>query len=177
MSTTTTTKTPTPAGVPGTALRRILDEGFGPDAWYGAGLGTAIADVTPAAAFRRPADGRHSIAEIALHHAYWARDIRRKLTGAAPEAFPVPGEDWFDLAEDSPLTWLTVVATVDAEQRRLAEAVDAIATGRTDSPLEEKERFDLVVGITGHAAYHAGQIQLLKKLLADTRDDSGTHLS
>ena len=47
------TKTPTPAGIPGAALRRVLDEGYGPDAWYGAGLGTAISDVTARSEERR----------------------------------------------------------------------------------------------------------------------------
>ncbi len=32
------------------------------------------------------------------------------------------------------------------------------------SPLSERERFDLVLGITCHAVYHAGQVQLLKVL-------------
>jgi len=30
--------------------------------------------------------------------------------------------------------------------------------------LPERERFDLVLGITCHAIYHAGQIQLVKAL-------------
>ncbi len=77
----TATKTQTPAGIPGAALRRVLDEGYGPDAWYGAGLGAAISDVSAENAFKRPGDGRHNIAEIALHHAYWTREIRRRLTG------------------------------------------------------------------------------------------------
>src|SRR5262245_60930 len=84
---TTATKTPTPAGIPASALRRALDEGFGPEAWYGSGIGDAINDVSADAAFKRPAGGRHNIAEIALHHAFWTREIRRRLTGTVNEPF------------------------------------------------------------------------------------------
>lgn len=160
-----TSKTATPAGIPGAVLRRILDEGYGPDAWYGAGLGTAIEGVSAEAAFTRPGRGRHSIAEIALHHAYWTREVRGRLTGKAPEAFALPGEDWFELNAGSPLSWKKVVTIVEDEQRRLGEALQAIAAGKLKSPLNEQERFDQTLGIASHGAYHAGQIQLVKKLI------------
>jgi len=161
----TETKTPTPTGFPSATLNRILDEGYGPGAWYGCDLRASIGDVSAAAAVRRPAKGRHNIAEVALHHAYWAEQIASKLTGEPAAAFPLPGEDWFDLEDESTLTWKKVAATLAASQRRLSQAVSEIASGARTSPLGEAERFDLVVGITGHAAYHAGQIQLLKKLV------------
>jgi hypothetical protein len=162
---TTLTKTPTPTGLPDGTLNRILDEGYGPGAWYGSDLRAALGDVTPASAFARPAPGRHNIAEVALHHAYWAGQIEAKLTGAPPEAFPLVGEDWFELDDPSRLLWTAVTTLVDAAQQRLGRAVGEIASGARTSPLSESERFDLVIGITGHAAYHAGQIQLLKKLV------------
>ena len=48
----------------------------------------------------------------------------------------------------------------------LAEALAEVGAGRAPSPLGETERFELVLGITCHAVYHAGQIQLVKRLLA-----------
>ncbi len=156
----TLTKTATPAGFPATALNRVLDEGYGPGAWYGADLRTATDDVTPAMAFARPAPGRHNIAEIALHHAYWATQIAARLTGEPAAPFPLPGEDWFELNDGSLLSWRAVRTTLEATQVRLS-----LAARSTASPLGEAERFDLVIGITGHAAYHAGQIQLVKKLV------------
>src|SRR4029079_577429 len=95
--TATLTKTPTPTGLPAAAFNRILDEGYGPGAWYGADLRSAVGDVPDTVAFTRPAAGRHNIAEVALHHAYWADQIAAKLTGAGPAAFPLEGEDWFEL--------------------------------------------------------------------------------
>ena len=175
----TTTKTPTPTGLPAATFNRILDEGYGPGAWYGSDLRAAIAEATATTAFTRPiatptrkvrasgapAERRHNIAEVALHHAYWAGQIESKLTGAPASAFPLVGEDWFDLDDESRLTWTAITSLVDASHQRLSRAVGEIASGARISPLPEAERFDLVIGITGHAAYHAGQIQLIKKLI------------
>ena len=164
---TVSAKNETPSGLQPGVLARVLDEGYGPGAWHGADLRAALADVGPEAAFRRPAPGRHNIAEIALHHAWCARSVRGQLTGTPPEAFVLDGEDWFELSGDSGLPWATVRATLDAEQRRLAEAIAAVASGGSLSPLTEAERFDLVLGVTCHAIYHAGQVQLVKRLLGD----------
>jgi len=161
----TATKTATPTGLPAATFNRILDEGYGTGAWYGSDLRTAVADVTAAQAYKRPAKGRHNIAEVALHHAYWAGQIASKLTGTPAAAFPLDGEDWFELATDKALPWKKVVATLDAAQQRLSQAVSEVASGARTSPLGEAERFDIVIGISEHAAYHAGQIQLIKRLI------------
>jgi hypothetical protein len=161
----TLTKTPTPVGLPPATLTRILDEGYGPGAWYGSDLRAAIAGVPASAAFTRPAPGRHNIAEIALHHAYWAGQIEGKLAGGAAPTFPLVGEDWFELNDESRLPWAAVVTLVDAAQQRLSRTAGEVASGARVSPLSEAERFDVVLGITGHAAYHAGQIQLVKRLI------------
>ena len=161
----TATKTATPTGLPAATFNRILDEGYGAGAWYGSDLRSAVADVGAAAAFKRPAKGRHNIAEVALHAAFWANEAASRLTGAPRADFPLDGEDWFDLATDKTLPWKKVVATLDAAQQRLSQAVAEVAGGARTSPLGEAERFDLVIGISEHAAYHAGQIQLIKKLI------------
>ena len=147
-------------------LSRTLAEGYGPGAWHGNDLKASIGDVTPAIAFRRPAAGRHNIAEIALHHAYCVHDVRGRISGTSPEPFAVDGADWIELNEATGIAWPRIAEIVEREQAQLAEAVAAIGVGGS-SPLSESERFDLVLGITAHAIYHAGQIQLIKKLLAD----------
>lgn len=145
---------------------RILREGYGQGAWHGPDLKAALSDVRSDDAFRRPAPGRHNIAEIALHHAYCARAVRAKLTGVDPEPFVLEGDDWFDLPDLFTLSWSKILEVVGFEQGRLAVTVTDIANGLARSPLTESERFDLVLGITCHAVYHAGQIQLIKRLVA-----------
>jgi DinB family protein len=146
--------------------RRILREGYGDGAWHGPDLKAALADVTPETAFARPAPGRHNIAEIALHHAYTARNARAKLTGVDAEPFVLPGDDWFDVHDGRTLSWPTVHEVVEREQDALVRAVAAIADGSARSALTDGERFEVVLGITCHAVYHAGQIQLVKRLVA-----------
>lgn len=170
MSTATSAKTTIPNGLDSRVLARIIEEGYGPGAWHGADLKAALGDVSPELAFWRPAPQRHSIAEIALHHAYYARSVRGQITGAPLEPFVMEGDDWFVLSGKKSgkkeLAWPEIQAVVDAEQRRLAAAVADIGAGRIQSSLVEAERFDLVLGITCHAVYHAGQIQLIKRLHA-----------
>jgi hypothetical protein len=143
---------------------RVLQEGYGSDAWHGPSLKAALADVSPALAFWRPAAGRHNIAEIAIHHAYYAHSVRGRLSETPPEPFVVEGEDWFQLSGSSGLSWKDVVMAVETQQQRLATLVADIEAGRARTPLSDTERFTLVLGITCHAVYHAGQVQLIKKL-------------
>jgi hypothetical protein len=154
------TTTAAPVGIES----RVLSEGWGPGAWHGADLKAAIADVTPAVAFWRPAPGRHNIAEIALHHAFFARSVRSQISGRPAEPFVLPGEEWFDLNDEKAIPWAKVQAALDLEQQRLAKLIASVETDTTSSPLAATERFNLVLGIACHAIYHAGQVQLIKRL-------------
>jgi hypothetical protein len=159
MSTTTSERT-----IPGALETRLLNEGYGTGAWHGPDLKAALADVTADVAFRRPAPGRHNIAEIALHHAYCARAVRGQLSGASLEPFVLEGSDWFELSDQAAITWPEILAVVESHQQRLAAVLTDIAANVVQSPLGDAERFHLVLGITCHAVYHAGQVQLIKRL-------------
>jgi hypothetical protein len=143
---------------------RILREGYGPGAWHGADMKAALADVDATAAFWRPAAGRHNIAEIALHHAYVVRGVRTRISGRDPEPFVLEGDDWFPLDHEKTLSWKRVQATVAKEHERLTDLIAAIEGGSASSVLPDGERADLVLGVTSHAVYHAGQVQLIKRL-------------
>ncbi len=162
MSTATATKTELQGKLDARILLRTVEEGYGPGAWHGNDLKAALADVSSEAAFWRPAAGRHNIAEIALHHAYCIRNVRAQITGGKPDAFVMEGEDWFDLPGESKLSWAKVKSTLEKEQQKLAAAFAALGGGKSASATPEQ--FDLALGITCHAIYHAGQVQLLKAL-------------
>lgn len=155
---TTTTKTEIPKKLDGRVASRIVEESYGPGAWHGSDLKAALSDVSAEAAFWRPGAGKHNIAEIALHHAWVARSVRGQLTATTPEEFVLQGEDWFVLEDGKPMSWRDIQKVVDEQQRKLA----AVVNGRDLNP----ERFDLVLGAACHAIYHAGQIQLIKRLRA-----------
>jgi hypothetical protein len=146
------------------ACTRVLVEGYGPGAWHGPDLKSAIADVSDDLAVWRASKDRRNIAEIVLHHAYYVHGLIRKITGRDSEPLVVAGDDWFDVPGDAQLSWVAVQEVVDREQKRLMAAQADIASGRITSPLSQSERFALVLGITCHAVYHAGQVQLIKKL-------------
>ena len=149
--TTTSTEATTSSGV------RVLREGYGGEAWHGPDLKAALTDVSTALAFWRPAPGRHNIAEIALHHAYYAHSVRGRLSeNAHPNRSCLRVRTGFRCRAQDKLTWKEIVATVDRQQQHLATLVSDIEAGRVRSRLSEAERFALVVGITCHAVYHAG---------------------
>jgi len=161
-STTVSSAPSTPAAAP-RLLTRVLDEGYGPGAWHGNDLKAALADVSERTAFWRPGPGRHNIAEIAVHHAYCVQSAIARLTGAEAQPFVLEGSDWFELPNKK-LSWSKVIEEVAAQQEHVAKAVASIASGRRRSPLSENEQLDLILGVTCHAIYHAGQIQLIKVL-------------
>jgi hypothetical protein len=144
-----------------TLASRILREGYGPGAWHGPDLRAAIADVSASTAFRRPAPGRHNIAEIAMHHAFYVRSVIERL-GGSPAAFPLSGEDWFELNDEGVLEWRKIGALLDSLQEQLA--TQTASSTRNGSNADEQ--LDLILGITCHAVYHAGQIQLIKALIS-----------
>ena len=135
---------------------RILHEGYGTGAWHGPDLKAALADVTAELAFWRPGPGRHNIAEIALHHAYTTHNVRAKLSSKNHEPFVLPGEDWFELSDALALSWSKIQEVVAREHDQLEQTVGHLQI--------EPDQFDVVLGITCHAVYHAGQIQLIKRL-------------
>ena len=161
-----TTAAPAPrqaAGADTISLVRVLDEGYGPGAWHGADLKAALSDVQESVAFWRPGAGRHNIAEIALHHAYYVSSVTGRLLGVDAKPFVLEGSDWFEAPTDR-ISWPGIISYVAESQRELSETVGDIEAGRSQSPLSRQEQFTQVLGITCHAVYHAGQIQLIKVL-------------
>jgi DinB superfamily len=163
MPTSVSEKTQIPDAIDARILSRILEEGYGPGAWHGNDMKAAVADVSAEDAFWRPQPERHDIAELALHHTYFVRQVRARLSAKEPEPFVLKGEDWFALPDERVMSWEDIRGLLDTEQRRLAELVSSLPTARQRSE-RDTTPFDLVLGITCHAVYHAAQIQLLKKL-------------
>jgi len=64
----------------------------------------------------------------------------------------------------TPHGWPAIVNTLEREQDRLEILLAKIGSGAVRSPLDEAERFNLVLGVTCHAVYHTGQVQLIKVL-------------
>jgi hypothetical protein len=141
--------------------------GFKP--WHGGptAIGT-LRGVTAKLASWRPYPDRHTIWELALHVAYWNYVVERRLTdgprgefGRAPANWPRTG------AADDEAAWRADRSLLRAANQSLADAIEAFDPGRLDeiaTPKGNTSYADLVTGVLLHDTYHAGQIQLMKRL-------------
>lgn len=146
-------------------LLTSLDQAYNRPSWHGTNLRGSIRGVSPAAAARRPRPGRHNIQEIVVHCAYWKYAVWRLLTGAKRGSFELAGSNWFLRRGADAHMWREDIARLDRAHAQLREAVTDLAP--RDLAKRGKGRYtiaDLVTGIAAHDLYHAGQIQLLKRI-------------
>jgi hypothetical protein len=150
-------------------LLRLLDEAYDEKAWHGPNLRGALRGLAAEQAMWRPGAERHNIWEIAIHAAYWKYAVRRRLLGEKRGSFSLKGSNWFARPEDcSEKAWKADLKLLDEEHRRLREAVAGFAPGRLYERAPGSKGFAvaLIQGVTAHDLYHAGQIQLIKRLYA-----------
>ena len=153
-------------------LLAILDAAYDRKSWHGTNLRGSIRGLQPEQAAWRPARNRHNIWEIVVHAAYWKYVARRRLTGSARGSFPLKGSDWFARPEGSSVeAWRADVALLDDMHGGLREAVAALPSRELPltPPNSTVSNFALLSGVAAHDLYHAGQIQLLKRLSGVTR--------
>lgn len=148
-------------------LLAILDSAYDHRSWHGTNLRGSIRGLSAPQAAWRPSPGRHNIWEVVVHAAYWKYTALRRLTGARRGTFPLKGSNWFARGgTPDDRAWREDVALLDRTHQSLREAVAALAAAdlhRTPAG-SSVSNFALLSGIAAHDLYHAGQIQLLKRL-------------
>jgi uncharacterized damage-inducible protein DinB len=150
-------------------VERILGQikgSFEPGAWHGPSIRELLAGVTAALAAERIAPGAHSIWELVLHIAAWENAARRTAEG---ESGDVPEERNFPaLPEVSEAAWQAAIATLNAEHAALLDAVARLVDRQLDESVAGRSfsLYFLLHGVVQHNLYHAGQIALLKRVLA-----------
>lgn len=151
-----------------TLLLDALDRGFDHKSWHGPILKGSLRGITAAQAAWRPAPGRHNIWELAVHAAYWKYAILRRLRRELRGSFPLKGSNWFPRPEGSAgeEDWKRDLRLLSDMHRELRRAVEEVSDEALDQvPEGSKTRLaDLILGGAFHDIYHAGQIQLLKRL-------------
>jgi uncharacterized damage-inducible protein DinB len=161
-------------------LLAMLDAAYDRPSWHGTNLRGSIRGVPPEMAAWRPGRGRHNVWELVVHAAYWKYIGLRRLTGAARGSFPLRGSNWFARPEaHTASAWRADVALLDASHCALREAVVKLPAGEIHTaPRGSKwSDFALLSGIAAHDLYHAGQIQLLKRLYRDRHPAAGRRTS
>lgn len=151
-------------------LLDLVDEAFDHKAWHGTTLLGAIRGVRADAAAWRPASGRHNIWELTVHAGYWKYAVRRSLTGEKRGSFPLKGSNWFTRPATGPggveREWAADVRLLVDQHRRLRETIAALPERALGRRLEGKRYTAAftIRGIAAHDLYHAGQIQVIKRL-------------
>jgi hypothetical protein len=152
----------------------MIDQGFDRKSWHGPNLRGSIRGVSPELAAWRPAENRHNIWEIVVHAAYWKYAVRRRLRSEKRGSFLLKGSNWFPrpatLSEEA---WEEDVALLEQTHRSLREAIAELGPEDLEvTPATSKvSNLDLIRGIAAHDVYHAGQIQLLKRLAGEAMGD------
>lgn len=160
-------------------LLRILDEAFDKKSWHGTNLRGSIRGMMVEEAAWRPQADRHNIWEHVLHAAYWKYTVKRRLLGEKRGSFPLKGSNWFvrPIAPrnktgksvesfDELATWKADVKLLVDTHQSLRAAVQNLRDNDLNQMADggNTSILSLVTGIAAHDLYHAGQIQLLKRM-------------
>ena len=144
-----------------------LEQAYERRAWHGPTLRGSLRGLTARQAAWRPAPGRHNIWEVVVHAAYWKYVVRRRLLGEKRGSFAIAGSNWFARpASDIAREWREDLELLEREHRSLCRAVATLSLRglHKRSMPNGFSWFDTVLGVAFHDIYHAGQIQLLKRL-------------
>ncbi|MBA3342189.1 MAG: DinB family protein [Gemmatimonadaceae bacterium] len=133
------------------------------EAWHGPSLYELLEGVTADQAVQRPIAAAHNIWELVLHITSWANIALRRIAGGQVE--PFGGEDWPVPGGASAEQWAAIRAELTASHERLRKVVLGLTDQRlaTSAPQSSRSVAAMLHGVVQHAAYHGGQIALLKK--------------
>ena len=151
-------------------LIRILNEAFDRKSWHGTNLRGSIRGLNVQQVSWRPQPERHNIWEHVLHCAYWKYTVRRRLTGEKRGSFALKGSNWFErpsTIDRDEASWKEAVDLLIENHRQLLDSIRELSPDQLNKPAAggETSILTLVTGVAAHDTYHAGQIQLLKKLM------------
>ncbi len=150
-------------------LLLALDQAYDRKSWHGTNLRGSIRGVSLKEAAWRPSSNRHNIWELVVHAAYWKYVVWRRLTGQQRGSFPLKGSNWFRRPEaGTEEEWRADLRLLDRTHRSLREAVERLPRRTVwQTPTGSAvSNASIVAGAAAHDLYHAGQIQLLKRLQA-----------
>jgi uncharacterized damage-inducible protein DinB len=154
-------------------IRDQLDRAFDGDPWCGPSLLSVLDGVTAEQATRRIPGLAHSIWDIVLHISGWQGVVAGRIMGE-PIAEPPEG-DWPKADDSSDSAWRQASETLRATHDCLVAALDSLDESCLDQKIGDSRDptmgsgmtiYANLHGIAQHAMYHAGQIVLLKKLVA-----------
>ena len=149
-------------------ILKLIDQSYNKRSWHGTNLRGSVRGLTAHQALWRASPGRHNIWEIVVHCAYWKYAVRRRILGEKRGSFPLKGSNWFRREGKLPENqWRNDIRLMEECHCSLREAVAKLSV----KDLRHHHRGSavdvamLLTGIASHDIYHAGQIQILKRLM------------
>ncbi len=150
-------------------IARELADTVGGDAWYGDSLREILGGVTAEQARAHPIPNAHSIWELVLHLDAWIGFFSRAVEGAPIPQWPGmrTDQDFPPVAVADEASWKLCVDLLLANHSRFAEMIQRFGDDRLESTVPGRTyNFNrMFQSASLHAAYHGGQIALLKKML------------
>jgi uncharacterized damage-inducible protein DinB len=140
-----------------------LKRAFDGEAWHGPALLEILGGVDAKTAAAHPIPGAHSIWELVLHLATWERVIARRIQGET--LMPSDEENFPPVEQPTNAAWKEASQTLRTTHSELIQLVSSMKESQLNERVPGKD-YDLRFMLTGavqHAAYHGGQIALLKK--------------
>lgn len=140
-----------------------LNRAFDGEAWHGPPLMEILDGISAKAAAAHPIPEAHSIWELVLHLTTWEHVIARRIHGEA--LMPRDEENFPALPQPTDAAWHDAIKSLRNTHATLTQIVSAMKESRLNDRVPGKD-YDLRFMLTGavqHAAYHGGQIALLKK--------------
>lgn len=144
-----------------------LKRSFDGEAWHGPALMEILDDLDARTAAARPIQAGHTIWELVLHIAAWERIIARRITDRKAIT-PTDEENFPRLSQTADSAWWQTVNDLRSAHAELLAAVSNLKESNLNDSVPGKD-YDIRFMLTGaaqHAAYHGGQIALLKRARA-----------
>lgn len=153
-----------------TETERTLDQferAFSGDAWYGDSLSEILENVTTEKALARPFPNALNIWELVLHLTFTEEIMRRRIEGEAAKI--VGAEDFPTVSETSEAAWENTLEELKTSHEKLVKTIKNLNDAQLDETVKgyDHSKYFLLHGLIQHLVYHAGQIALIKKMLAD----------
>jgi uncharacterized damage-inducible protein DinB len=139
---------------------------FDGEAWHGPALMEILDGIDAHTAAARPISTAHSIWELALHVSAWEQVCLRRIQRG--DVALTDAENFGHIEHVSEAAWQLAVKNLKQHHADLIQAVSALPESRLYEPLPDKD-YNLLFMLHGavqHAAYHGGQIALLKRARA-----------
>ncbi len=151
------------------SILEMYDLAYNKTSWHGPNLRGSLRGLKLPILLYRPQPKRHNIWEIALHCAYWKYAVRRRITCAKKGGF-IRKPSNFPKIPITPTVkdWKIDLALLEKTHLELRVEIENFPVGRLKKkPQGSTTTFiETLYGIASHDLYHAGQIQLIKRMRA-----------